>query len=109
MKCPNCRIEMEKGDVELEDSGIKVKGLICPSCYEMKMDDKGVDSALVEYKEYLQSEKPLLRLRRRVSQMSGGKIGIYFPQDLVESLHINKGEEVEVFPINEKTIVIQRH
>ncbi len=99
---------MERGEVELEDSGVKVEGLICPNCYEMKMEDKDVDSALVEYKEYLQSEKPLLKLRRHVSQMSGGKIGIYFPQDLVESLHINKGEEVEVFPIDEKTIVIQR-
>lgn len=108
MECPNCGAEMEKGEVELEESEITVEGLICPKCYELKFEEETVAEAMEDYHEYLKTEKPLLKLKRKISQMSGKRMGIYFPQDLIDSLKIQAGEDVEVYPINKDTIVIHR-
>jgi hypothetical protein len=108
MECPNCGAEMEKGEVELEESEITVEGLICPKCYELKFEEETVAEAMEDYREYLKTEKPLLKLKRKISQMSGKRMGIYFPQDLIDSLKIQAGEDVELYPINKDAIVIHR-
>jgi hypothetical protein len=108
MKCPNCDAKMEKGEIELEESEITVEGLICPKCYELKFEEETVEESMGEYREYLKTEKPVLKLKRKISQMSGKRMGIYFPQDLIDSLKIKSGESVELYPINKNTIIIRR-
>ncbi len=108
MKCPNCGAKMENGEIELEESKITVEGLICPKCYELKFEEEIVEESMEEYRGYLKTEKPVLKLKRKVSQMSGKRMGIYFPQDLIDSLKIKRGESVELYPINKNTIIIRR-
>lgn len=108
MDCPNCGAGMEKSEIELEESGVTVKGLVCPKCYELRFEEEIVEKAMKGYREYLKTEKPLLKLKRKISRMSGKRIGIYFPQDLIDSLKIKSGEDVELYPIDKDTIVIQR-
>ncbi len=108
MKCPNCGEMMEKSEIALEESGVAVEGLVCPKCYELKFEDETVEEAIEDYREYLKTEKPLLKLRRKISRMSGKRIGLYFPQDLVDSLKIESGEDVELYPVSKDIIVIHR-
>ena len=77
-------------------------------CYELKFEDENVEEAIEDYREYLKAEKPLLKLKRKISKMSGKRIGLYFPQDLIDSLKIESGEDIELYPINKDTIVIHR-
>lgn len=108
MQCKDCKIRMEPGEIGLEESGIKVKGLICPQWLKTKFDKKIVNGALKEYRHYLKSMELHLKLKRKITQLAGGKKGIYLPEDLVSSVHIKRNESVYLYPIDKKTIVMER-
>ncbi|MFQ6073182.1 MAG: hypothetical protein ACE5KT_10860 [Methanosarcinales archaeon] len=106
MKCNDCGFEMNEENFEIEDSGITTKAWVCSQCHNIVFDEKESEIAIEEYAEFLKHEKPVLTLKRKVSKI-GDEIGILFPKDLVDSLNIKIGTNVEMYPIDKHRVVLE--
>ncbi len=105
MKCYKDEGEMTPVVIDYEYHGIVVKGvkaLKCPVCGDEVID-------VEEYgkiRRRIESMVKPLRLRRRISS-AGNRPAVYLPDDVVNVVKVEIGDEVEIY-VEGNRIIIER-
>ena len=94
--CPNCRLELKEAELLIEET-LRYQ---CPSCHYSNTEPKITRTA----KETAVSP---LQLKQKVTTLSQGRLGMYFNQDLVRSLHLKAGQEIYLAVPDAHTVVIR--
>lgn len=91
MKCPICKSNMEKVKFDVS-YGIDIDSLHCEKCEFNITNERVLNKALVSLKEQMAKEVKVIEI--------GTGLGIRFPNEIVKSLKLKKGEEIIVKPDN---------
>jgi len=102
MNCPNCKSELKKVEVEIEDAETKVISQQCPECDYFTFEPETTMKIIEELKT---KESPL-KIKQKIIKLSKDRLGMYFSKDIVESLKLKSGEEILVSIPNEKKVVL---
>ncbi len=102
MKCPNCKLELKKVRVKIEDAETKVISYQCPTCEYFSFEP---ESVLKIIKEIKAKETPL-KIRQKIIKLSKNRLGMYFNKDIIESLKLKSGEEILVSVPDKKKLVL---
>ncbi len=112
MPCPVC----ETGILALADSltvdwvqnGERIvvgnlTGFRCSNCGREFFD---AQSARI-ISSYIDKARPRGGYTATISALGGGKLGVYFPRDLLRNLDFSRSEVVHLYPISRKKVVIE--
>jgi len=112
MPCPVC----ETGTLALVDSltvdwaqnGERIivgnlAGFRCSNCGREFYD---APSARI-ISSYIDRSRPRGGYSATISALGGGKLGVYFPRDLLRNLDFSRSEVVHLYPISRKKVVIE--
>ena len=110
IKCPSCDNMMSYAedlifDVVLAGERIVIpnlKGLRCSKCSEVSFD---ADSS--EIIEKYTTGRSGGGYELKISAVGGGKIGIYFPKDVLRVMEINKSEKAILTPLSKRKMIIE--
>ena len=102
MKCPNCKSELRKVEVDIEDVENKVMSYQCPECDYFTFEPETTMKVIEELKE---KESPL-KIKQKIIKLSKDRLGIYFGRDLVKSLELKPGGEILVSVPDKKKILL---
>ena len=92
MKCPKCSSSLRKVKVSIEGAEQQAISYQCTKCDYFEFEEK---SAAKVVKELKTKETPL-KIRQKIIKLSQGRLGMYFNKNIVESLELKAGEEVNV-------------
>ena len=101
MKCPTCVSELKKVAVAVHGATNKVQSYQCPTCDYFSFEPISSQKVLQELRE------TPLKIRQKIVQLSGERLGIYFNNHVVESLGIKKGEEILLSVPDKKHILLE--
>ena len=101
MKCPKCSANMRKVAVKVAGAKKKAISYQCSSCDHFEFEK----SSSLEVLEELRSTP--LRIKQKIVKLSADRLGMYFNKHIVESLGLEKGEEIFVSVPDKKHIVIE--
>jgi len=102
MKCPNCSHGLRKIKVKIQDANTPVDSYQCKECGYFSFEEKSINKAIEEIKV---KEAPL-QMKQKIIKLSQNRLGIYWNKDIVRSLNLKAGEEVDISVPNKKQIVI---
>lgn len=100
--CPNCKSELKKVKVEIEDAKTKAISYQCPDCGFFSFEPKTTLKIIKEIKE---KESPL-KIRQKIIKLSKNRLGMYFNRDIIKSLKLKSGEEILVSVPDKKRVVL---
>lgn len=101
MKCPNCQVEMKSVLVSVYGAKNKVLSFQCPKCDYFEFEPKSSGKVISELRE------TPLKIKQKVVKLSQDRLGIYFNNNIVRSLDIQKGEEIYLSVPDKKHILIE--
>lgn len=78
-------------------------GFRCSNCGREFYD---AESARI-ISSYIDRARPRGGYSATISSLGGGKLGVYFPRDLLRNLDFSKSEVVRLYPISRKKVVIE--
>jgi len=78
-------------------------GFRCSNCGREFYD---AESARI-ISSYIDKARPRGGYSATISALGGGKLGVYFPRDLLRNLDFSRSEPVRLYPINRKKVVIE--
>jgi len=102
MKCPKCNNELKRINVNIQDADSPVTSYQCLKCGYFDFEKSSINKAINEIKE---KEAPL-KIKQKIIKLSHNRLGMYLNQDIVRSLGLKGGEEIDVSVPNKKKIVI---
>ena len=102
MKCPNCKSELKKVEVDIEDAKTPVTSYQCPNCDYFSFEPKSTIKVINELKT---KESPL-KIKQKIIKLSKNRLGMYFNKDIIESLKLKSGEEILVSVPDKKKVVL---
>ena len=102
MKCPECNNELKRINVKIQDADSPVTSYQCLKCGYFDFEKSSINKAINEIKE---KEAPL-KIKQKIIKLSHNRLGMYLNQDIVRSLGLKGGEEIDVSVPNKKKIVI---
>ena len=102
MKCPECNNELKRINVKIQDVDSPVTSYQCLKCGYFNFEKSSINKAINEIKE---KEAPL-KIKQKIIKLSHNRLGMYLNQDIVRSLGLKGGEEIDVSVPNKKKIVI---
>ena len=102
MKCPNCKKELKKVEVEVEGAESKAISHQCDDCGFAEFEK---ESAAKVLKELKLKESPL-KIKQKIVKLSGDRLGLYFNKNVVRSLKLKAGEELYISVPDKKHIVL---
>jgi hypothetical protein len=102
MKCPDCKKELVDVMVSVEGAENKALSHQCKSCGYFEFEKKSSNAVIKELKR----KETALKIRQKVIKLSKGRLGLYFSKDVINSLDIKAGEEVDITVPDKKRIVI---
>ena len=79
-----------------------LKGLKCTKCGEQAFDSKS--TRIIE--KYTVN-RPIGGYECNISTVGGGKIGIYFPKDILRVMKINKNEKAVLTPLSSHKMMVE--
>ena len=88
-KCPQCKNDTNNVKFDI-GYGIEVDSLHCKKCGFNITDEKAMNTALALLKEQMTKEIKIINV--------GTGLGIRFPNEIVKSFKLKKGEEMLVKP-----------
>jgi YgiT-type zinc finger domain-containing protein len=103
MKCYKDEGEMVPVVIDYEHHGIVVKGvkaLKCPVCGEEVIDAEEYG----KIKRRIESMIKPLRLRRKISS-AGNRPAVYLPDDVVNAVKVEIGDDVEIYVEGNRIII----
>ena len=103
MKCPKCGSKIRKVEVNVEGAEEKAISYQCTKCDYFEFEEK---SAANVVKELKLKETPL-KIRQKIIKLSQGRLGMYFNKNVVESLELKPGEEVQISVPDKEHIVLR--
>lgn len=101
MKCPKCSSNMRKVSVKVAGASKKAVSFQCPSCDYFEFEQDSSQKVLEELRN------TPLRIKQKIVKLSQDRLGMYFNKHIVESLSLEKGEEIYVSVPDKKHIVIE--
>jgi len=101
MKCPECGSELKKAEVNVYGAAHKVVSYQCPNCNYFEFEPISSRKVLDELRT------GPLKIRQRIVKLSGERLGIYFNNNVVDSLDLKKGEELFLSVPDKKHIVLE--
>ena len=104
MKCPNCKSEMKKVNVSIEDTTKEIVSFQCPKCDYVEFEQESANKVILE----LKTKETTLKIKQKIVKLSGERLGTYFNKNIVRSLNLKPGEEVYVTVPDKKHIIISR-
>lgn len=99
MKCNNCGNEMEKVNYDV-GFGIRVDSYTCSNCHHNFTDEKMLDKAMEKLREKMAIRVKLLKV--------GTGVGIRIPNEIVKSMHLKTGKEVELMQQKNQLIIKEK-
>ena len=103
MNCPNCNLELEKVEVDIEDAESPVISYQCSNCDYYSFEPETTMKVINEIKK---KESPL-KIRQKIIKLSKDRLGMYFNQDIIKSLGLKSGEEILVTVPDKNKIVLE--
>ena len=100
MKCPECNLDLRRVEVSAWGAKRKAISYQCPKCDYYEFEEGSYKKVIEELR------KTPLRIRQRVIKLSHDRLGMYFNKDIIRSLGIQGGEEIDVCIPDNKHIVI---
>ena len=100
--CPNCKTELRKVEVEIEDTETKVISYQCPKCDYFIFEPETTMKVIRELKA---KESPL-KIKQKIIKISKNRLGMYFNKDIIKSLKLKSGEEILVSVPGKKKVVL---
>ena len=101
MKCPQCDAELRKVAVAVHGATQKAVSYQCTSCDYFEFEPQYSQKVLAELRE------TPLKMKQKIVKLSGERLGIYFNNNVVNSLQLKKGEEIFVSVPDKKHIVLE--
>ena len=92
MKCPKCNSNIRKVEIGVQGAEQKAISYQCSKCDYFEFEEK---SAVKVVKELKTKETPL-KIRQKIIKLSQDRLGMYFNKNIVESLELKAGEEIQV-------------
>lgn len=77
-------------------------GLKCTKCREQAFDSKSTKII-----EKYTANRPMGGYECNISTVGGGKIGIYFPKDILRVMKINKNEKAVLTPLSSHKMIVE--
>lgn len=107
MKCPKCSSNIRRVEVGVEGAEQKAISYQCTRCGYLEFEGKSAANVVKE----LKSKESPLRIRQKVIKLSQDRLGLYLNRNVVESLEIKAGEEIQVSVPDKEHIIlkINRH
>jgi beta-lactamase class D len=102
MICPECNKKLEKIEVNIEDAETTAISYQCPNCDHFNFEPESTMKIINELKE---KESPL-KMKQKIIKLSKDRLGMYFNQDLINSLDLRSGEDIFISVPNNKRIVL---
>ena len=100
--CPNCKSELKKVKIKIEDAETKAISYQCKDCDYYSFEPESTMKIIGEIK---QKESPL-KIKQKIIKLSQDRLGLYFNKDVIDCLNLKSGEEVFVSVPNNKRIVL---
>lgn len=100
--CPDCKSEIKKIEVEIEDAKSKIDSYQCSKCGYFSFEPENAMRVIEEIKT---KESPL-RIKQKIIKLSKDRLGIYFNKDIIESLNLESGGEILVSVPNKRKLVL---
>jgi len=91
-KCPQCKSRLEKVKFDI-GYGIDVNSLHCKRCGFNITENNKLKSAISSLKDHMSKQIKIIKI--------GTGLGVRFPNEIVKSMNLKKGEEVELRPDDE--------
>lgn len=88
-RCPQCKAELKKVKFDVS-YGIDVDSLHCEKCGFNITEDKKLKKAITSLREQMTKEIKIIKI--------GTGIGVRFPNEIVKSFKLKKGEEILLKP-----------
>ena len=101
MKCAQCDAELRKVAVAAHGATQKAASYQCTSCDYFEFEPQSSQKVLAELRE------TPLKMKQKIVKLSGERLGIYFNNNVVNSLQLKKGEEIFVSVPDKKHIVLE--
>ena len=103
MRCPKCSSNLRRVEISVEGAEQKAISYQCTKCEYVEFEEK---SAAKVVKELKAKETPL-RIRQKIIKLSQDRLGMYFNKNIVESLDLKAGEEVQVSVPDKDHIILK--
>ena len=101
MKCPKCSAKLKEVPVKIAGARNKALSYQCTKCDYFSFDAKSSKKVLEELRE------TPLKIKQKIVKLSQDRLGIYFNKNIVESLNLQKGEEIYVSVPDRKHIILE--
>ena len=88
-KCPQCKTELKKVKFDV-GYGIDVESLHCEKCGFNITEDNKLKKAITSLREQMAKEIKVVKV--------GTGLGVRFPNEIVKSFNLRKGEEILLKP-----------
>ena len=112
LPCPVCEtgalVVVDSLTVDWVQNGERIvvgnlTGFRCSSCGREFYDAQS--SRIIS--RYIDKARPRGGYSATISSLGGGKLGVYFPRDLLRNIDFAKSEVVRLYPVSRKKIVIE--
>ncbi|MBI2507459.1 zf-TFIIB domain-containing protein [Candidatus Woesearchaeota archaeon] len=103
MKCPKCNHNFKEVEVRIQDADSLVTSYQCANCGYFEFEENSMSKAIKEIKA---KETPL-KIRQRIIKLSHDRLGMYFSKDIIRSLDLKGGEEIDIRVPDRKHIVVE--
>lgn len=78
-------------------------GFRCSSCGREFLDAEGARVV----SRYIDRSRPRGWYTAKISSLGGGKLGVYFPRDLLRNIDLSQSDHVQIYPVSRRKIVIE--
>jgi len=103
MRCPKCSSNLRKIEVSVEGAEQKAISYQCTKCDYAEFEEKSAAKVVKE----LKSKETPLKIRQKIIRLSQDRLGMYFNKNIVESLDLKAGEEVQVSVPDKDHIILR--
>ena len=101
MKCPKCNSTLSKVAVKVSGATQKAISNQCDNCDYFEFDPESSKKVVEELRE------TPLKIKQKIVKLSQDRLGIYFNKNVVESLHLKKGESIYLSVPDKRHIILE--
>lgn len=103
MRCPKCSSNLRRVEVSVEGAEQKAISYQCIKCDYVEFEEKSSAKVVKE----LKSKETPLKIKQKIIKLSQDRLGMYFNKNIVESLELKAGEEVQVSVPDKDHIILK--
>lgn len=101
MKCPECKSNLRKVEVSVWGAKSQAISYQCPDCDYYEFEGNTSKKVLEELR------KTPLKIKQKIIKLSHDRLGMYFNKDVIRSLNLKGGEEIDVCIPDKEHIIVE--